>query len=653
MTTLTKKIVCSLVPSLLLCPSLFAISLEQTVREVTETNPEILEKVRYYRAIKEDLKRSHSGYRPTVDLTGTFGYEQTDSPSTGFENRDLTAKGVSLQLKQNLFNGFGTQNEIKQQEARVMSAAYGALERSNAISLEAVEAYLSLMKHRDLLALELENVQTHQEIFVQIKERTEGGFSRLSDLLQTEGRLMLAQGNYVAQQNNFQDAISNFHKVLGRFENSDSLVKPALDVNVPETSEEAIAFAMEHHPAIKVANYNVTARDSAYAVAEKEFFPTVDLTLKQDWKNDANGQEGDNEQFSALINLNYNLYNGNADEAQRQKRLSEIHQENEFRNKVRRQVIEKTRLAWMAYTMLDKQHEFFTKHTELSEKTLDAYVEEFKHGKRDLLNILDGKIEYNTARQSQITAEYDRLLSQYRLLEGMGMLTRHFNIDIEPKVNLDASPVEALSTKDTLPLDMERDRDSHYDMEDVCDNSERNSSVGTYGCLDAEKILAGAQLPEIASYVLPVIREIPEETAEPVIEVTEAPVIQNLNFLFDSVELTEASKSTFEIIIEKVKAIMPVYLEIFTHTDNMGTNAYNMDLSSRRANTIKELFVSSGIPEENIIAYGMGEEYPVADNNSTEGRKTNRRVEFRASYSKPVPLSQMQLHPKIDLQVQP
>ena len=76
-------------------------------------------------------------------------------------------------------------------------------------------------------------------------------------------------------------------------------------------------------------------------------------------------------------------------------------------------------------------------------------------------------------------------------------------------------------------------------------------NIFPYGCLDAEKILAGAQLPEIASYVLPVIREIPEETAEPVIEVTEAPVIQNLNFLFDSVELTEASKSTFEIIIDQ------------------------------------------------------------------------------------------------------
>lgn len=646
MTSLKKKLCFLLVLPLMPCSPLFAISMEQAVREVTETNPEILEKVRYYRSIKEDLKQSKSGFQPKVDLSGSFGLEQTDSPSTGFEKRDLTTKGLSVQLTQNLFNGFGTQNEVKQQEARVMAAAYGTLEQSNTIALEAIETYLEVMKQRDLLALAQENVEAHQEIFVQIKERTEGGFSRLSDLLQTEGRLMLAQGNYVAQQNNFQDAVSNFHKVLGRFENSDNFLKPTPNVNIPETPEEAIDFAMEHHPAIKIANFNVAARDSAYAVSQKEFLPTVDFTLAQDWKNDADGQRGDYKQLSALINLNYNLYNGRADEAQRQKKLSDLHQGNEFRNKVRRQVIEKMRLAWMANTMLNRQLEFFTKHTDLSQKTLDAYIEEFKHGKRDLLNILDSKIEHNTAMQTLITTEYDHLFSHYRLLEGMGILTSHFNIDIEQKVNLDASPIKALGTKDTLPLNMERDLDKHYDMKDICDNSERNSSVNQYGCRDTDKIIVGAQLPEVATYTLPVIREIPDEDAEPVIEVTEAPVIQNLNFVFDSVELTDKSEEVFKIIIEKTKALMPIYIEIFTHTDSSGSDIYNMDLSARRADATKALFVSQGIPEENITSYGMGEEYPIADNNTSQGRKTNRRVEFRLSRTKPIPLTQLQLHPQ-------
>jgi outer membrane protein OmpA-like peptidoglycan-associated protein len=64
------------------------------------------------------------------------------------------------------------------------------------------------------------------------------------------------------------------------------------------------------------------------------------------------------------------------------------------------------------------------------------------------------------------------------------------------------------------------------------------------------------------------------------------------------------------------------------HTDSQGTEASNMDLSQRRAQSVRDFLVSKGVPTDKITAQGIGMDRPVADNSSVEGRAQNRRVEI-------------------------
>lgn len=67
---------------------------------------------------------------------------------------------------------------------------------------------------------------------------------------------------------------------------------------------------------------------------------------------------------------------------------------------------------------------------------------------------------------------------------------------------------------------------------------------------------------------------------------------------------------------------------VYGFTDNVGTRDYNMDLSQKRASAVRDYLVSRGIPQDLITAQGKGPDSPLSDNNSIEGRASNRRVEI-------------------------
>ncbi len=99
--------------------------------------------------------------------------------------------------------------------------------------------------------------------------------------------------------------------------------------------------------------------------------------------------------------------------------------------------------------------------------------------------------------------------------------------------------------------------------------------------------------------------------------------------LFDSGEA--GLKETSSVNIDKIASFMNRFPErtaiVEGHTDNLGTDDFNLDLSRSRAHSVRAALVARGIDGSRISTQGMGEVAPVADNNTTQGRQQNRRVE--------------------------
>ena len=98
-------------------------------------------------------------------------------------------------------------------------------------------------------------------------------------------------------------------------------------------------------------------------------------------------------------------------------------------------------------------------------------------------------------------------------------------------------------------------------------------------------------------------------------------------FDFDKSVIKPDGKAKLDDLVQKVKSINLEVIIAVGHTDWIGTDAYNQNLSVRRSEAVKAYLISKGIDKNRIYTEGKGEKQPVADNRTKEGRAKSRRVE--------------------------
>ena len=104
-----------------------------------------------------------------------------------------------------------------------------------------------------------------------------------------------------------------------------------------------------------------------------------------------------------------------------------------------------------------------------------------------------------------------------------------------------------------------------------------------------------------------------------------------LLFDFDSDRLRAESKTNLDNLAKSLSDFGDSKLLLVGHTDDVGTDTYNLDLSRRRAAAVADYLISHGVPAARIAASGRGESEPIAPNDSDADRQKNRRVEVAIS----------------------
>jgi outer membrane protein OmpA-like peptidoglycan-associated protein len=95
--------------------------------------------------------------------------------------------------------------------------------------------------------------------------------------------------------------------------------------------------------------------------------------------------------------------------------------------------------------------------------------------------------------------------------------------------------------------------------------------------------------------------------------------------------LLPGAMASLDNVVTALKSTPDRSITVEGHTDSVGTRNYNMDLSQRRAQAVRDYLVSRGLPSEIVKAQGFGPDRPIAENSTAEGRANNRRVEIVVS----------------------
>lgn len=648
--------------SLLLAVSSNALTLKESVVEVLNTNPVVQERLKNYRATQQDMTVSESEYYPRLDLRATAGFNSPGNLNDDvlFDNNYNNYES-SLVLTQNIFDGFSTMHKVGYQETRTLSAAYNYVEVASDTVFEMTQAYLNIIRAKQLLAISNENVQNNMRTYSKIKDLYDAGLTTDSEVKKIQAFLSLARSNLTVQKNNARDTEYTFRRVLGRMPNPSQMALPEEDLPMPESIQRATMYAVEHNPSILVSTYNVKGAQQLWKQRKKEYYPTIDLEISQNY-NDAsevpNGFDQPDDRFRARLVLNYNLFHGGADRAETRKQISKVNQEVELKRTIKRQVIEGLNLSWNAYEMIGAQLYDLKDYRMYSEQTLTLYQDEYDLGQRSLLDLLQSQNDVINARMQLVNAEYDLKFAKYRILDAMGLLILAVTGDsaeFTARVNL-YSDEDAHKVLDTMPIEYDADHDTITDNIDLCDNSPENVNIMADGCrklnIDSDgdgvvdskdscpftpagvTVLAnGCALDTDEDGVIDNEDICPNTPIGHKVNSEGCSIGMQMKIAFGDTDANVPAEAMGEI--EELSTYLAKHTDlkvtIIAYCDSSDQAAVNGRLSSQRANAVRTALIKHGVSIKNIITEGRGAEKPIVMTESAEGLDLNQRVEIELS----------------------
>lgn len=401
-----------------------ALTLKEAVSEALTSNPEILQAAENREAVEFELRQARGLYLPTVDLEASAGLRQLDSPGRrrlGTEFNTLYPADVGLTVRQTLFDGGSRRAEVERQAARVDSASFRVLERSEAVALSVAQEYMEILLQAEIVESARQNVGAHQQILNDIGQGVSAGTLTDADRIQGQERLLSARVRLSEAAEDLEAAKIRFRRIVGRQigtpRNPGSVAKA-----LPRSIEQAVEIARSRNPRIGAAGADVDVADSQVRGANAPFLPSLALEGTARVGSDIDGAEGRTSDLSAKLVARWNLYRGGRDVAAKQERIRRAGEQRQVLSQVHREVEEMVRLSWDQRIKRAELAGLLRKQADTNSRLVSSYREQFRVGERSLLDVLGAQnTRFNAAVLAQ-TAAYASLFAEYRLLAATGTL---------------------------------------------------------------------------------------------------------------------------------------------------------------------------------------------------------------------------------------
>jgi adhesin transport system outer membrane protein len=402
--------------------------LQSAVRKAVNDNPEVLARFNGLRATDAQRNVIQAGRRPRLDFTANAGVENNSTPTADYGG--YATASSRLVFTQMLYDGGFNASEIERLGYSRLTRLYELQEISETIALEAVRAYGDVLRHRDLVEAATENYIEHRQVFQQVEERARAGVGRRVDVEQANGRLALSESNLLTELTNLHDVSARYQRIVG---DKPPTTLPRLPENfrfteLPASPVQVLTEGLSRNPGINASLENVRALRQAIASRQMSRKPRVDLRAFQTLGQNTGGPSGSTRTTGAEAVLNFSLYDGGAGSAQEKQATFERDQARDLQEKVCRDTRQTLAIAYSDVNSLQMQLKYRDEHRLTTEKSREAYRQQFDIGQRSLLDLLDSQNEFFEATRAYINTRYNQIAAQARVLAGMGRLVETMDV---------------------------------------------------------------------------------------------------------------------------------------------------------------------------------------------------------------------------------
>ncbi|GGW51985.1 outer membrane protein [Vreelandella hamiltonii] len=409
-------------PSTLYAPG--STDVVSTIQQSIVSNPQVNAAWANFSATGSDVRVAQGNYLPSIDVSAGVGRRDQQNDGRGSYNSDF----AELTLTQMVFDGFATRSEVERLDRTRLIAYFELLGASENIALETFQAYLDVMRFREMVRLAQDNYREHRRVFSQIEERALSGAGRGVDLAQISGRLALAESNLMTEASNLHDVTARYQRLVGQLPPQNMTPAPSLAADLPADVGQAIQMAFQGNPEFHAAIENIAAQRAVQSAERAAFMPRLDIQGRTGTNNQDDAISGRRDEHSIQLVASMNLYRGGADSAAFEAATTRIEQAVNQREVACTNVRQTTQIAYNDTQRIGEQLRYLNDHRQSIDRVRGAYQQQFDIGQRTLLDVLDSENEFFEASRAYANAEFDLTLAQARTLAAMGQLMQTLEV---------------------------------------------------------------------------------------------------------------------------------------------------------------------------------------------------------------------------------
>jgi adhesin transport system outer membrane protein len=370
-----------------------AFTIVDAISQAVQTNPGVGEAAANRRATDAELHQSQGTLLPQVRLEASGGPERFNQtaivpPPIG-NGQWLPARTGSVVIRQTLFDGFASINEIWRQSARVDAAAHRVHERSELIALDAAEAYISMIRFTRLITVSQDNVAAHRRILDNVQARFNGGRAGEGDLQQALERVAAAEAALAEFRQSLEDARAAYRKSVGL--EPINLRAPGRLRGLPASKDESLAVALRYNPTIRAAQSDADAAKYGFDATAGSFAPNVSLEGRTLRGIDSDTIFGPRSESSGKVVLGWDLFTGGQDSWKRAAAAEHYNEQKMREARLQRDAFESLDKAWAARTVTSDRAAALLRQVNADRKAIAAYNKEYELGQRSLIDLLNAE----------------------------------------------------------------------------------------------------------------------------------------------------------------------------------------------------------------------------------------------------------------------